>query len=702
MSLSDRTLVRTGRAMGLTAVLLSVSGVVIILSAGQSEALFDDFVLQVAILGAGFGAFAWVVAKSQHRNTAVWILTWGALLGGVYASASAVLCLFLASAGFDYTALSETSVAEIMERSHPAAAVPLWVANSTAVGPFFLVILSWAFFPDGELLSRRWKVLVWVAVADSVLVAAALAWTFRPSSTTLPYVEPWEYPGFGYVAFPGTLALVLLGAASAGSLFIRYRRSDESVLRQIRWILWGGGAFMVALGIEAAGVSQIPTIVALVALVVSYGIAITKYRLYDIDIVISKTFVYASLAAFIGAVYVAVVVGVGAAFGGGTDPNPVLAVVATALIAVAFQPLRRRLQKVSNRIVYGKKATPYEVLSDFSRQVAATDESLLEPLARSLAEGTTASGAAVWILDDGHLRRLSAWPEPSGFPSTVPVGDPSDLNIEGTDVVLPVVEGEELLGALTLSTPQGQSLGKPDMELAGELTSGIGLALRNITLTRALEDRVDELRDSRRRIVAVQDETRRELERDLHDGAQQRLVALKVKLALAGQMATRDGAERTADFLGELSGQADDAIAELREFARGIYPPLLEAEGLTAAVGSEAQRLAVVVDVATEGVGRYPKSLEATVYFCVLEALHNVVRHSGAASAQVTLEGDDESLHFEVRDAGIGFDPLGVETGTGLQNMRDRIEAAGGSLSIESTGGTGTIVSGSLPVEELR
>ena len=131
----------------------------------------------------------------------------------------------------------------------------------------------------------------------------------------------------------------------------------------------------------------------------SYGIAITKYRLYDIDVIISKTFVYGSLAAFIGGVYVAVVVGIGATLGGGTDPNPVLAVVATALVAVAFQPLRSRLSTVANRIVYGKRATPYEVLSDFSRQVAATDDSLLEPVARSLAEGSAASGAAIWTMD---------------------------------------------------------------------------------------------------------------------------------------------------------------------------------------------------------------------------------------------------------------------------------------------------------------
>ena len=236
------------------------------------------------------------------------------------------------------------------------------------------------------------------------------------------------------------------------------------------------------------------------------------------------------------------------------------------------------------------------------------------------------------------------------------------------------------------------------MELAEELTAGVGLAMRNIRLTHNLQDRVAELRESRQRIVTVQDETRRELERDLHDGAQQRLVALEVKLALAGQIATRDGATRTADFLGDLSGQADVAISELRDFARGVYPPLLEAEGLNAALVSEAGRMPVVVDVATEGLSRYPKALEATVYFCVLEAVHNVVRHSNAASAQVTLHDDGESLRFEVRDAGVGFDPDAVAAGGGLVNMTDRVDATGGSISIESSPGSGTIVRGAIPV----
>ena len=456
MNITDRTRVRPGRTMGVLAVLLSVSGVLLILVAADPAVLIDDFVLQTAILGAGFGAFAWIVVRGQPRNIAVWMLTWAALVGGIQAISAAVLDVFITSAGIESVVASEITVAEIFEQVHPAAVVPLWSTNLTAVAPFFLVILSWLYFPVGALPSRRWRFLPGVAVAAVVLTSSALAWNFRPSSTVLPYADPSDYPGFGIFVFVGMILGLFIAAASIGSLFLRYRRSDETVRRQVHWIMWGGGAVIAGLSVEIVGGSQVPSIVAEAALIGSYGIAITKYRLYDIDVIISKTFVYGSLAAFIGGVYVAVVVGLGSVFGGGTDANPVLAVAATALIAVAFQPLRARLRKVANRIVYGKKATPYEVLSEFSRQVAATDESLLEPLARSLAEGTSASAASIWAVDGGTLRQLSAWPESETARYAVTVSDSGEVNVVGANVVLPIAYDGEVLGALALVTPAGE------------------------------------------------------------------------------------------------------------------------------------------------------------------------------------------------------------------------------------------------------
>lgn len=706
MTLSDEVRVKVGRALGLMSIVSGLAGSITIVVVDGPEALIETFAAHIALIAVGFGVFAWLVLPHQPRNGAVWVLTWSAWFGGIYVVAVTWLISLASAAGLDYAETIGMTASDAVSAVGDVAVVPLFLVGMTTVQPLILpVTLGWLLFPDGRLPSERWRWVAWVTVG--VITAASVGLTFGqfvPGAGIALDADQSEIAGWKGGLLDVAAVLVMAAVVlSLYSLVIRFRRADDQTRRQYRWIMWGGAALAVSIfhtafvGDPFASPSDAAVLMGETVLIVCYGIAITKYRLYDIDVIISKTFVYGTLAAFIGGVYVAVVVGVGSAFGDATDPNPVLAVAATALVAVAFQPLRVRLQRVANRIVYGKRATPYEVLSEFSRQVAATDEALLEPVPRSLVEGTAASQAAIWTVDDGRLEQLSAWPQSAGA-SIQLTSEGVEPVIEGADIVFPVVEGGELLGALSISSEQGQELGKPDVELAQELSSGVGLALRNIRLTRDLEERVRQLRGSRRRIVAVQDETRRSLERDLHDGAQQRLVALKVKLALAGQVATTDGAIRTAAFLHDLSEQADHAIAELREFARGIYPPLLEAEGLVVALQSEAGRAPIVVDIAAEGIGRYPKSVEATVYFCVVEALGNVIRHSGASSAQVGLRDVDGVLHFEVRDAGSGFDPEGVTSGWGIVNMTDRVDAAAGRLVVDSSPGTGTVVRGSIPV----
>lgn len=700
MKVSDAMSVVLGRVIGALAIIFSLAGMALMIASGQSELLVDENILQFGILGVGFGAFGLLVIPAQPRNPAARLPALGGFFAGLYVISYAVLLQFVSAAGIEASELLDMVVADVFTLVDDGAAVLLILSNVAGTLAFFLVFIGLVYFPDGSLPSPRWRWLIWAAAADMVVLIAGLSWAFRPESELQVSADTSEFTGLGALVRPASFVALLAAAAVVSSLFIRFRGSDETTRLQLRWIMWGGGALVFSLAWDLLWGTQLMTTLGEVALVASYVIAITKYRLFDIDVIISKTFVYGTLAAFIGAVYVALVVGVGSAFGDATDPNPVLAVAATALVAVGFQPLRKRLQRVANRIVYGKRATPYEVLSEFSRQVAATDESLLEPVARFLTEGTAASGAAVWSVDDGRMKKLSAWPEAGTAPEPVTMDAAEGPKFRGADVVLPITHEDDLLGALTLTLPPGQELNRNDRALAEELSAGMGLALRNIRLTQALEDRVAELRESRRRIVAVQDETRRRLERDLHDGAQQRLVALKVKLALAGQLAAKDGAARTVDFLGDLTGQADEAVAVLREFARGVYPPLLEAEGLGAALPSAVDRLPIAVDVAAEGVGRYPKDVEATVYFCVLEALHNVVTFSGASSAQVMLADDEKGLRFEVRDAGSGFDPERVDFGSGLQNIRDRLDAAGGTFSIASSPGRGTVIGGTLPVRE--
>jgi signal transduction histidine kinase len=427
--------------------------------------------------------------------------------------------------------------------------------------------------------------------------------------------------------------------------------------------------------------------VALAGIPVSVGIAITKYRLYDIDVVVSRTMVYGALAVFIGAVYVGIVVGVGSLAG---DPGGDiwLQILATVIIAIAFQPLRRWLQRVANRIVFGRRATPYEVLSSFSQGVSAVDPGVLTEVARSLADGTTAHSASIWVYRGDQLHCIAAWPE---LPGDAP--DPSAVSE-------PVTHEDHELGAVVLEIPPGQPFPPNDQRLLVQVAGGLGLALRNLQLTEDLRDRVDELAASRRRIVAVQDETRRKLERDLHDGAQQRLVSLKIKLGIGASMADKAGLEDVKMMIDKVRGETDETIESVRDFARGIYPPLLEAEGLGSALTAQARRMPIPVTVQAAGLGRYAKEQEATVYFCVLEALQNSMKHSQAASVQVVLSDRDRNLFFQIRDDGVGFDRTGV-LANGLINMTDRVEAVGGRLTVDSWPGRGTTVQGTVPVPEL-
>ena len=220
--------------------------------------------------------------------------------------------------------------------------------------------------------------------------------------------------------------------------------------------------------------------------------------------------------------------------------------------------------------------------------------------------------------------------------------------------------------------------------------------LRNVALTAELQASIDDLRASRRRLVQAQDAERQKIERNLHDGAQQQLVALTVQLTLLDD-AAEDPAE-IRELTGELRAGLRAALDDLRALARGIYPPLLADQGLAAALQAQASRAPLPVMVDADGIGRYPREAEAAVYFCVLEALQNTAKYARASRATVALSSPDGHLEFAVTDDGAGFDTATAAHGTGLQGMADRLAAVGGALHIRSQLGHGTTISGGLPV----
>jgi signal transduction histidine kinase len=243
----------------------------------------------------------------------------------------------------------------------------------------------------------------------------------------------------------------------------------------------------------------------------------------------------------------------------------------------------------------------------------------------------------------------------------------------------------------------GERLTPAEEHLAKDLASGAGLVLRNVRLTEEIRHRMEEIRESRTRIVAASDAERRRLERNIHDGAQQQLVALAVKVRLARGLAGRDPM-KAGQLLEQTEAEVGQALEDLRDLARGIYPPLLADQGLVAALESQARRAPLPVRVEVEGIGRYSQEHEAAAYFCVLEALQNVAKYAAASKAIVRLTESDGVLTFEVEDDGAGFDPSARGYGTGMQGMADRLSALGGELRVRSAPGAGTRVTGRVPV----
>ena len=409
------------------------------------------------------------------------------------------------------------------------------------------------------------------------------------------------------------------------------------------------------------------------------GIAILKYRLYDLDVVVRKTVVVGAMALFITVVY-AVIVGLGSRLVGSTG----LSFVAAAVLALGFQPARERARRIADRLVYGERATPYEVLTEFSGRVGEVyaAEDVLQRMAQVLAAGTGASSATVWLKLGPDMQAAMAWPPEAEKPGRVP------------DDAVDVLHHGELLGALSVTMPAADPMNAAKARLVTDLASQAGLVLRNVRL-------IEDLRASRQRLVAAQDEERRKLERNLHDGAQQQLVALSVHLKLARTMVDRDP-PKAGEILDTLQDTAAAALEDLRDLARGIYPPLLADKGLPDALAAQARRSAIPVDVQSDGIGRYPQDVESAVYFCALEALNNVAKYAKATKATVRLAHDDGHLTFIVTDDGRGFDAGGTGYGTGLQGMADRLDAIGGTLEVQSAPGEGTTVAGRVSARVIR
>ena len=659
------------------------------------------YVAAIPLVCFAFATVGAVVAARIPRNAIGWLFL-------------AIALILLTTSDAQLYAIRAYLVAP---GSLPLGAFAGWIGSWLwGPGVALTVVFVPLLFPDGTPPGRRWR--LWARVATAVvllqIVASAVITYPQPTSTvdnTGQFLAALRPETAAAVIFNvAYLLIVPLSLVSVASLFVRRRRADATVRQQLKFFMYAGVLVLIGVAASAVGntiggaagtlydVGASILVTSVGAVPVAAGLAILRYRLYDIDVVISRTLVYGALAVLITGVYVGIAVGIGELVGSGGKPNLGLSILATAIVAVGFQPARERLQRISNRLVYGKRATPYQVLSEFSSSVAGGYDAaeVLPRMTRLLQEGTGAEYATVWLRHAGELQPTATWPQNVPAPSAVQMRDGALPVLADVTSLVPVEHQGELLGALSVMKRRGEALTPVEEKLLGDLAHQAGLVLKNVRLTADLQRRLEELRASRQRLVSAQDAERRRLERNLHDGAQQHLVALKVKLGLAEMLAAKDP-EKARLTLEQLKSDTDEALETLRDLARGIYPPLLAEKGLSTALESQARKATVPVTVDADGVGRYPQEVEATVYFCVLEALQNVQKYAEASTVVVRLRETNGGLQFEVTDDGSGFDVATVHMGAGLTNMRDRLDALGGTVRIDSSPSHGTRVLGAVP-----
>ncbi len=668
---------------------LSVAAVALVLVGANGESVGQQIPYIVAF--AMFGVVGALIVSRDRGNTIGLLFLWASFL-----TASS----FLAGEVFTYA---------IDRGGSGGWLVAMGLLNNFGwlFGILPVVFLTPLLFPDGHVPTARWRPFLWFSVTFVVLIGFDLALgqkTLTGSVESVSIANPFYVEAVGQLpSLDPWIAIFLPGifAASVVSLIFRFRRSTGVERQQIKWVVFGLGVALV--GITATTFNSQETIVtaliggvAFLLLPLSIGIAILRFHLYDLDVVVRKTLIYGAFALFATVIYLGVVVGVGVWLG---RDNSFLTMVAAVVVALTFQPARARLTRFANRLVYGKRATPYEVLSEFSERVggAYADADVLPRMARILGEGIGAERADVWLAVDRELRDVAAWPNDAIGRSAIPFPNGSMPQIEGMDRVYPVVQAGELLGALAVRKPSSDPVSPSDEKLIADLASQAGLVLSNVRLTEALKARLDDLKAAQKRLVSAQDAERRRLERNIHDGAQQQLVALAVKLKLADGLIERD-AQKAREIVGQLQGETHTALEDLRDLARGIYPPLLADKGLVSALEAQARKSGLPVEVHADAIARYPQDVEAAVYFSCLEAMQNIAKYASASSASVTIAERDHSLCFTVSDDGRGFDPAVATGGTGLQGIADRVGALDGQVTVTSSPGSGTTIEGRLPV----
>lgn len=598
-----------------------------------------------------------------------------------------------------------------------------WLFQATNIAAYMLfwsATLHFALvFPRPQAILSRAPWILPLGYAAPYPVQAAYIFAMRPrSSTTLEWIGHWNAGGLTVVY----LVLVLVALAAG------YRAARDPVSRQqVRWVVFA----MIASASVALGLGMLPQLAlggplldwnaqALVALVVpvAIAVAILRYRLFDIDIVLNRALVYGVLTACSVGIYVLVVGYLGTLFR--ATSSLAISLVATGLVAVLFRPLLDRLQRVVNRLMYGERDDPYAVLVHLGHRLEATlaPEAVMPTIVESVVQALKVPHVSLWLIENERLRRAAAH---GGGPAETVIEDApaarllrtavdalqrddfdaggayrAALDGLGVDLVLPLAHRGDPIGALCLAPRSpGEAFSSADRRLLRGLASQAAAAVNAVRLTAALQASLEELRRSRDRLVAVQEEERRRIQRDLHDGLGPTLASMRLRLEgcmdLAGDRSP--DLSRELERLDELVGQA---TADIRRLVYDLRPPSLDQLGLVETLRQHVERFGRETGIQThfssDASLLVSPSAEVTILRVVQEALMNVQRHARASAVDVRLGQQAEWLVVEIQDNGVGLSPNGSTTrgGTGLRSMRERAELLGGVLEVGTGSGGGT------------
>ena len=648
-----------------TAALATAQGVLVVsgsVALVDPEAGLSSFPLITlgCVLGALVGA---LVASRQPRNPIGWLFLAGQLGTGIG----------LVSQAYASRVLQDGALGP------PLAGQLATVVASTLGASWALAVLAAVFllFPDGSLPSRRWRAVLWALPVPQVALLLSTLLVVPIDSITRAYELS---PLVTMVGSVSALVSVLLLLLSLVALVLRLRRSRGEQRQQLRWLT--AAAFALVAGFVLANLAGlgsgatrvwavVPLFLAYISVPVAAGVAILRYRLYDIDLVINRAVVGAAVVVFVTLGYVTAVVLLGALVGGRVSEQYWASVVATALVALAFQPLRRGVQRLGDRAVYGRRAAPYQALAELVRRLAQAVS--LEQVLPGIAE---VSGRSIGAAQASVRLAVAGGDVVAHWPTTRAPDRPA-----GSTYAQPVWEAGGQLGEITVRMPAGRQVSGTDKTLLADIATQAGLGMRSAQLAAQLRVQVDqasaqteELEASRLRLLAAQASQRQRLTRAVNAEVLPHLTQLRVELARASDATNPAEASHLLDAASETTNQA---LAALRDIARGVFPPLLARKGLAAALRLYAARASgrvILVVSAPAQARRFPSTVEAVAYFCAVETVREL---GGSAIVELDLEDSHLTLTVTATD-------LSSRLAAGGQGVVDRVLAWGGTVTIDA------------------